>query len=458
MLRLTLSRYSNVLCHRFSTKRTAIAFLFALIAPTLHAAVIGTSQPAQSITPARIAALPFAQRQPWLDYLDRSERQMLADRAALAAERKSLATIPPLPKESGNAHTIPLNHDPAWYATPEARRIGDIVLSFQTPAGGWSKNLDMAAAPRLPGQSYTTDNLSKHLGPGDFDTPRDPNWNYVGTLDNDATTTQLRFLALLSKANPGPAGNPYRASFLRGIDYLLAAQFPNGGWPQVWPLEGGYHDAITFNDDAVSKAAAILSDIAAAKPGYTFVPATLRARANAAFARALDCILATQIKIDGHPTVWAQQHDALTLAPVAGRNFEPAALSSGESASLLIFLMSLPHPSPAVLASIQSGIAWLKSAAVYDDEWSSSKAVEGGRHLSAKSGAGPIWARYYSLATGKPIFGDRDKTIHDDVNELSLERRNGYAWYSPTPQQAIDAYVAWATLHLGRSTDRMASK
>jgi PelA/Pel-15E family pectate lyase len=40
------------------------------------------------------------------------------------------------------------------------------------------------------------------------------------------------------------------------VRYLLAAQFPNGGWPQVWPLEGGYHDAVTFNDNAVSEAAA----------------------------------------------------------------------------------------------------------------------------------------------------------------------------------------------------------
>ena len=54
----------------------------------------------------------------------------------------------------------------------------------------------------------------------------------------------------------------------------------------------------------------------------------------------------------------------------------------------------------------------------------------GGRKLMAVEGAGPIWARYYQIGTDKPIFGDRDKTIHDDVNELSLERRNGYSWFN----------------------------
>ena len=71
-----------------------------------------------------------------------------------------------------------------------------------------------------------------------------------------------------------------------------------------------------------------------------------------------------------------------------------------------------------------------------------------GSHLEPKEGAGPIWARYYSISTGLPIFGDRDKTIHDNANELSAERRNGYAWYSAGPQQALDAYAAWSKANL----------
>ncbi len=155
---------------------------------------------------------------------------------------------------------------------------------------------------------------------------------------------------------------------------------------------------------------------------------------------------------NGQPTVWAQQHDALTLAPVAGRNYEPAALSSGESADVLLYLMQLPHPSPAVIAAVNAGVAWLKNAVITGQEWVGSRGTSGGRHLETKPGATPIWARYYSITTEKPVFGDRDKTIHDDVSELSLERRNGYAWYSSGPQQALDAYATWIKSHSGSET------
>lgn len=421
-------------------------FLLALcvaVASQLQATVVGVSQPAPSLTAARVAKLPAAQRAAWSAYLERSHQQEKRDRAALAAERKGLATIPPLPREQFNARSVLLDRDAAWYSSAGARHIGDVVVSFQTAGGGWSKNLDMATTARLPGQSYATNNLSRYLGPDDFDTPRDPDWNYISTLDNDATNTQIHFLALLSAANPGATGDVYRESYIRGIRYLLAAQFPNGGWPQVWPLEGGYHDAITFNDNAVTEAAAVLTDAASGTGDYAFVPADLRQQAAAASARALDCILATQIVVHGKRTLWAQQHDALTLEPVSGRNFEPAAIATGESADVLIYLMSLAKPSTAVVAAVRDGVAYLKSTAIYGQEWTGGWGSTEGRHLVAKAGAGPIWPRYISLTTGKPIFGDRDKTIHDDVGELTQERRNGYSWYSAGPQRAIDAYTGW---------------
>jgi PelA/Pel-15E family pectate lyase len=423
-----------------------------LVASPLLSAVIGTSRPAESITAARIATLPAKERGAWTAYLERSAKQMQVDKATLAAERTASAPEPELPKEGFSARTMPLNRDAAWYGTPEARHIADVIVSFQTPAGGWSKNLDMSGSPRAHGQSYTPDNLSKHPSPDDFDTPKDPRWNYVGTLDNDATNSELHFLIRVSAATPGADGEAYRASLLRGIRYLLAAQFPNGGWPQVWPLEGGYHDAITFNDNAVTESAETLTAVAEGADKYSFVPAELRRKAKTAADHALDCILATQVVANGKRTVWAQQHDALTLAPVAGRNYEPAALSSGESSDVLVYLMQLPHPSPAVVAAINAGVAWLKAAAVTGQEWVGGRGTAGGRHLEAKAGAGPIWARYYSITTNQPIFGDRDKTIHDNVSELSLERRNGYAWYSAGPQQALDAYATWSKTHDGSGT------
>ena len=427
---------------RTITLRLAPIALLAAVASTgFTAKVVGVSQPAPSLTQARIDQLPKAQRAAWTAYLQRSTAQEQADRAALAAQRKGLAEIPPRPAERGYPNSMPLDRAPSWYGTPEARHVADVIVSFQTPGGGWSKNMSMAGEPRKRGQDYAPDNVSRYLGPDDFDTPGDREWNYISTLDNNATTTEMRFLARVATETPGAAGEPYRASFIRGMHYLLNAQYPNGGWPQVWPLEGGYHDAITYNDNAVTLAATVLTDAASGTGDYAFVPADLRKQARAAAAHALDCILATQIVINGKRTAWAQQHDPLTLAPVSGRNFEPAAISSGESADLLVYLMSLERPSPAVQAAINAGIAWLKSTAIYGQQWTGTRAE--GRHLVATPGAGPIWARYYSITTGQPIFGDRDKTIHDNVSELSLERRNGYQWYSSGPQHALDVYATW---------------
>jgi PelA/Pel-15E family pectate lyase len=432
--------------------------LLSFIAFTsLNAAVIGTSKRAESITAERIAQLAQRDRAVWTAYLDRSQRQMQADRAALAAERTPGEPEPEMPKEGFGGRNMPLDREAAWYGTPEARHTADVILSFQTPAGGWSKNLEMSA-PRLRGQSYTPDNLNKHPSTDDFDTPRDPHWNYVGTIDNDATTTELRFLAHVSAATPGPAGENYRASFLKGVRYLLEAQFPNGGWPQVWPLEGGYHDAITFNDNAITQVVELLTAVSDGTDDYTFVPKTLRQRAEASVSSALHCILATQLVINDKRTAWAQQYDALTLTPVAGRNYEPASLSSGETAGMLLFLMHLPHPSSAVDESIQAGIAWLKSTAIYGQEWVGGRNTPGGRHLEPKSDAGPLWARFYSPATEKPIFGDRDKTIHDSVTDLSSERRNGYAWYSPGPHQALDTFDVWSKAHPQATHSVRASK
>lgn len=438
---------------------------------SMGAAVVGKNVPVVPLTEARIRAeVPKAEQRAWMEYLRRSEDQERKDKAVLATERAGLAEVPGLPKQGNSGRAMRLQAGDAFYKTDAARRTGDIIVSFQTPAGGWSKNLAMDE-PRLKGQSYATGNLSPVAEqPGDFDQPKDPSWHYVGTLDNDATNTELRFLAELSAAWPGHEGDAYRASFLHGIEYLLRSQYPNGGWPQVWPLEGGYHDAITFNDDAVIESMETLTKVAngvtvvsqgdADRPGeaattedYTFVPAALRARAKAAVAKGLELVLRAQIRVpaaDGKGTVltvWAQQYDPLTLEPCSARNYEMPALSSGESADAMEYLMSLPKPSAAVVRSVEAAAAWFKANEIMGYVFVGGRGTPGGRHLEKKDGAGPLWARYYSLTTGRPIFGDRDKSIHDEVSEISLERRNGYAWYSGGEEKVMEEYAVWSKKH-----------
>ena len=70
--------------------------------------------------------------------------------------------------------------------------------------------------------------------------------------------------------------------------------------------------------------------------------------------------------------------------------------------------------------------------------------VDGARRLIDQPGAGPLWARFYDPATLTPVFGDRDKSLHDNVNDISAERRNGYSWWGTWPVKTLAAYDAWA--------------
>jgi PelA/Pel-15E family pectate lyase len=389
--------------HKNLSAATSLWLLLACAPGASGAAEIGHMTPPPPVTDARIAALPPSQQASWRAYLAQSRALAAADKAALAAERGA--------------------------GPVAARHVADQIVSFQTPAGGWGKNVDRRGPLRQRGQNWVATGAS-----------------YVGTIDNNATTTELRFLARVQARTPGADGARYRDSFLKGLRYLFQAQYPNGGFPQIYPLEGGYHDAITFNDDALVDVAGLFQSVAARQGDYAFVPPAVAGQARDAVDKVMQLILATQVTAGGVRTAWGQQHDALTLAPVGARNFEPTALVSRESGGVLMFLMALPAPSPQVVSAVHAGAAWLKRAALLDIAWTAGAAPEGRRRV-ASQGDGPIWSRYYDLATMRPIFGDRDRSIHDDVNELSLERRNGYGWYGSWPTAVLAAYETWSRAH-----------
>jgi len=326
----------------------------------------------------------------------------------------------PVPIADADADALATKPDD-WFRSDEGHRTIATVLSWQSPEGSWPKNKDTTAKP------YT--GKPEKL---------------EGTFDNKATTGELYLLAHAFQATSDAT---YRDAFLTGYDHILEAQYPNSGWPQVYPLEGGYHDAITYNDDALDNIVSFLGKVAKGQGDYAAVPEAQRMWAVRAQAKALDVVLKSQVRVDGTLTVWGQQHDALTLEPVSARNFEPPALSAAESATLLVWLMTIENPSPDVKAAIRAGVQWLKDHALHDVALVRDAS---GRHVVPQPGAPLLWARYYDLKTGKPIFGDRDKSIHDDMMEISEERRNGYSWYNTTPQKALDAFARWERDAAGR--------
>ena len=417
-----------------------------------HGTVVGTNPPSAPLTATRIAKLPVEQQPAWRAYLARSDALRHIDQQTLANERSASSAKDQVllsPAESRVAARRMLRHPLDWYATDEGRRAADNVVTFQTPAGGWGKNFDPTDHPRRPGEAYSHDNNSRYLVAEDNDRPANLDWSYIGTFDNDATTTELRFLGRVAARADAARGTEWRRAFRRGLEYIYAAQFPNGGWPQVFPLDGGYHDGVTFNDDAMTNVLVLLRDVAAGAPEFAWLGDADRQRAATAGERGRQCLLRCQVVVRGALTGWPQQADPLTLKPASARNYEMPALSSGETAGIVAYLMSLPHPSAEVIAAIEGAVHWLRATAMSDVAWRT--AADGrGRTLVRAPGKGPLWPRYLEIGTNRALFGDRDKTIHDRLDEISAERRNGYAWYGDAPKRVLDEYPQWARAHHAR--------
>jgi PelA/Pel-15E family pectate lyase len=316
-----------------------------------------------------------------------------------------------------------------WYGSAEALRIADNVVLYQRDSGGWPKNIDMgkpfdeAERPLLLAHKKETDS----------------------TIDNGATYTQLSFLARVYTRTHQEG---YRESFLKGLDYLFKAQYPNGGWPQFYPDLSGYYKHITFNDDAMIGVMKLLRDVAAGNPNYAFVDDARRARAATAVEKGIECILKTQVVVNGRRTVWCAQHDEVTLAPAPARKYEVVSLSGGESVGIVRFLMSIKDPSPEVIDAIESAIAWFEQTQLNGIKWieKADSSQPGGidRVVVQDPKADPIWARFYELGTNRPVFVGRDSIVKYSVAEIEHERRVGYAWYVEEPKKLLqDEYPKW---------------
>jgi PelA/Pel-15E family pectate lyase len=133
----------------------------------------------------------------------------------------------------------------------------------------------------------------------------------------------------------------------------------------------------------------LLRDVAAGKPAYTFVDEARRANAARAVEKGIECILKTQVIVNGKRTVWCAQHDEVTLAPAPARKFEVTSLSGGESVGIVRFLMSIKNPSPAVVEAIEAAVAWFEQTQLRGIKW-----IDNGsdRVVVKDSAAGPIWA------------------------------------------------------------------
>jgi PelA/Pel-15E family pectate lyase len=270
------------------------------------------------------------------------------------------------------------------------------------------------------------------------------------TIDNGATIKEIRHLA---KAYKQHNKSSYLNAVNKGIRYLLKAQYPIGGWPQYYPDSSLYRGQITYNDNAMVNVLNLLYDAAHRTNDLDIVAPCYLPGIKDAVNRGINCIILTQVKVNGKRTAWGTQYDQKTLKPAMARKFELPSLSANETVGIVKFLMRLDRPSTEVKQSITAAVDWLDKVKIkgyrYIDIDDPSQ-PKGKDRVIQPDATSTIWARFYEIETNEPFFTGRDSVKKKKVSEIDVERRTGYAWYGTWPQKLLDRdYPEWVKKHNG---------
>ena len=312
-----------------------------------------------------------------------------------------------------------------WFTSEIGIRCIDRLVSWQNPHGGWAKGYD-AARPHGEGLPFGV-------------------WHGVATFDNDLTCTEIRVLGRAFGITKRPKS---RQAIESALDFVTGAAYPNGGWPQCSPPPEDYRKTITFNDDAMVNVLKLLQDVVAAEE-FAFVDSDRRQQARTAFELGLDCLLRCQIQVEGFPTGWAQHYDPESLAPVKGRKYEPPAIAGKETAHIVLFLMGIDAPSPAVREAIHSAAAWLNASRITGHRL---QVTPEDVTVVEDPNAPPLWARLYDISTNRPIYCGHDGVIRYALADIERERRHGYQWLGPWTTKVLVEYPWWVERQRARES------
>jgi PelA/Pel-15E family pectate lyase len=291
-----------------------------------------------------------------------------------------------------------------------ARAAGRALLHGQLESGGWTNAVDFD--PRGSQVSLYRNGLGNKKGKN------------FSTLDDGITQGALRFLMRLEKADAnGVLG--IKESVDVALNTLLAAQFPNGGFPQGWqgPVEKqravvkakypdydwrtenrikNYWEHYTLNDGVCGQLAELLEEAVRLRGDL---------RCKEALVKLGDFLLLAQMP-EPQPA-WAQQYDP-DMHPIWARKFEPPAIAGRESVDAMLTLIRIAKLTREArfVATIPAARAWMERSLL----------------------AGSKLSRYYELKTNKPLYMTADYELTHDDSKLPKH----YGWHDESRLEEID--------------------
>lgn len=135
------------------------------------------------------------------------------------------------------------------YFYQAAEKAGAAMIWGQNNEGGWNYLIDFAGDRSLK-KWYAT------IGKNGWRLEEFQHYYGNSTYDDDVTSDAARFLLKLYLEKLDPK---YKPALDKAIDFILKSQYPNGGWPQRYPLKHDFNKAghpdyssfYTFNDDVI---------------------------------------------------------------------------------------------------------------------------------------------------------------------------------------------------------------
>jgi PelA/Pel-15E family pectate lyase len=300
--------------------------------------------------------------------------------------------------------------DEFYYAAAE--RVAGAIIYAQHPSGGWNYVADFGGEAALK-EWYAT------IGKNAWRLEEFQHYYGNATFDDVGTAEAAKFLLRLYAEKLDPK---YHPALDKAINFMLASQYPIGGWPQRFPLmhdhpykdHADYSSFITFNDDVAAENIDFL---------LMCYQVLGEVRVREPVIRAMNSFLVTQM---GQPQPgWALQYTP-ELVPAGARSYEPKSLHTSTTAENIQQLIKFYRMTGETkfLARIPEALTWLESLSL-----PTKTEYEGRSHPS-----------FIELGTNKPLFTHR----------RGANVSNGEYYVDYTPGNMLAHYKSASTIDLAK--------